>query len=415
MKGKKPSGDDCGESGILVLDEDDLILEQILGISRGKQPKKAKGVSMQAQRKWSEEDEWEEPIDKDPAELEEVEEGEEPDTPSMERADEVFSIDGEEIPIKERPAEDMGTALSSVAWYLKELKKGKLLTREEEYELARKKDLGDRASWNTMVVCNLRLVVKIAKGYINRGLPFLDLIEEGNMGLMKAIDRFSPSRECKISTYATWWIRQSIERALVAQVRMIRIPVHMHDFMGRRTKAMKILTKKFDRYPSVDEVVQYIHQEDLERSKAKGEEYPDDATLEKMVKIMRAQVRQAERAEVRSNTQSLDAILGNDADGCSLGDFLEDDRDTPEVALFRGEVVYEIIPGALGVLTNIEREIIKYRFGIDNEGFEQTLQQIADRLGLCRERIRQIERDALIKMRQYFIAQKNVEAIRRCR
>ena len=178
-----------------------------------------------------------------------------PDALALDEVDGVDEVDEpaevEEEEIKAAVVEHFDDAIKL---YLREIQKTKLLTADEEKELAAKIDLGDMAARDRMIVSNLRLVVKIAKRYINRGLPFLDLIEEGNMGLIKAVERFKLSKECRFSTYATWWIRQSIERALVNQSRTIRLPVHVSDDINKMLRVTRELVQKLNREPSLVEV-----------------------------------------------------------------------------------------------------------------------------------------------------------------
>jgi len=185
--------------------------------------------------------------------IEEPERIEEPEPAAPEEPD-VFAFEEPEEPEEEAKIVYEGHYDDAIKHYLREIQKTSLLTPEKEKELAARIDLGDKAARDKMIESNLRLVVKIAKRYINRGLPFIDLIEEGNIGLIKAVERFKLSKECRFSTYATWWIRQSIERALVNQSRIIRLPVHVSDDINRMLKVTRILLQSLNREPSIKEI-----------------------------------------------------------------------------------------------------------------------------------------------------------------
>lgn len=255
--------------------------------------------------------------------------------------------------------------------YLKDIQKTTLLTAEDERELARRISQGDDAARNRMIESNLRLVVKIAKRYMNRGLPFLDLIEEGNMGLIKAVERFKLSKECRFSTYATWWIRQSIERALVNQSRTIRLPVHVSDDINKFIKISRELVHKFNREPQIKEIAD-----------AMG---VDSAYIRRLMVLVK-------------KTYSIEHPMGENND-YSLIDTIEDPSGVDPSTLIEDLNKYGYVNEWLGTLSESEREILTLRFGLDDRE-PQTLDTIGRRFGVTRERIRQIEAKSLEKLRK---------------
>lgn len=276
-------------------------------------------------------------------------------------------------PKKKRKVENEETSSGddAIKLYLKEIQKTKLLTAEEERALARRIASGDMAARDHMIESNLRLVVKIAKRYMNRGLPFLDLIEEGNMGLIKAVERFKLSKECRFSTYATWWIRQSIERALVNQSRTIRLPVHVSDDINKFIKISRELVHRFNREPQVDEI-----------SEAMGVE---PAYIRRLMVLVK-------------KTYSIEHPMGENRD-YSLIDTIEDtNADDPSVFLEDLDK-FAHIREWLDSLADNEREILVLRFGLEDRE-PQTLDTIGQKFGVTRERIRQIEAKSLDKLRK---------------
>lgn len=307
-------------------------------------------------------------------------------------------IDGEDILSEETPYRCPSTASSSIRRYFKDMRRGRILSADEERELARRYEEGDRVSRNTLIECNLRLVVNIAKRYINRGMEFIDLIEEGNVGLIKAIDRFKLSKGCRVSTYATWWIRNVIERALGEQARIIRIPIHVHEFLNQRRKVAKALIAELGRPPEIEELAWHMHGKYLEECRKRGN-IPDAATADKNYKILYARLWWMEQVKMQSKVLSLDHVSNVDGGEDAFGDhILVDERDTPEGAFYRKEIKRVIIPGALDVLTEVERTVIKLRFGLGT-GMPRTLTQIATIYDVSGERIRQIQQDAVGKMK----------------
>jgi len=298
--------------------------------------------------------------------------GRDPDALDPEEAEGTEGIeDSEEPAIKATVIEHYDDA---VKLYLRDIQKLKLLTRDEEKELAARIDLGDKAARDRMIVTNLRLVVKMAKRYMNRGLPFLDLIEEGNLGLIKAVDRFKLSKECRFSTYASWWIRQSIERALENQSRTIRLPVHVSDQIGKMIRASRELMRKLNREPTVREVADCL---ELEVSQ-----------------VSRLQV-------LLKRTYSIEQPMGDTE--FTLGDTIEDTTNVHPIDLIEDLNKFELVTQWLETLSGTEKNILILRFGLHDKA-PQTLDTIGKGLGVTRERIRQIEVKALGKLRELFEA-----------
>ncbi len=266
----------------------------------------------------------------------------------------------------------------SVKLYLREIGKIPLLTSEEEFELAQKIINGTekekKKAKDKMAESNMRLVVSIAKRYSGRGLDFLDLIQEGNTGLLRAVEKFDPDKGFKFSTYATWWIRQAITRAIADQARTIRIPVHMVETINKVLRTQRRLTQELNREPTTEEI-----------AKAMGME------PEKIEYVMK----------IKQDIASLDASVGRDGedDDSSLGDFIEDeDRVSPEDSAAT-QLLKEQIASILQTLTDREQKIIKMRFGIGG-GKSHTLEEVGAEFSVTRERIRQIEAKALTKLRK---------------
>lgn len=257
-----------------------------------------------------------------------------------------------------------------VRMYLKEIGKIPLLTPEEELELAKKMADGDEAAHQKMVEANLRLVVSIAKRYVGRGLPLLDLIQEGNLGLIKAVGKFDYTKGYKFSTYATWWIRQAISRAIADHARTIRIPVHMVETINRVSRASHELVQELGRDPSPQEIAKRLH-----------------LSVEKVEEIMR----------VSQEPISLETPVGEEDDS-HLGDFIQDEdayepADAASYALLR-----EQLADVLKTLTPREEKVLSLRYGL-TDGKMHTLEEVGDEFKVTRERIRQIEAKALRKLR----------------
>ncbi|MHB8058328.1 MAG: sigma-70 family RNA polymerase sigma factor [Desulfuromonadaceae bacterium] len=257
--------------------------------------------------------------------------------------------------------------------YLRDIQRTPLLNADSEKELARKIEKGDSAARNKMIESNLRLVVKIAKRYMNRGLPFLDLIEEGNLGLIKSVERFKLSKECRFSTYATWWIRQSIERALINQSRTIRLPVHVSDDIGRMIRITRKLSQGLNREPTIEEIA--------------------DAMQAKIQHVRRLMT-------LLRHTCSIEAPMG-DGNDFALIDTIEDCSMVPPTDLHENINLYELISEHFNKLTENEQKILTLRFGLDDHE-PQTLDTIGQQFGVTRERIRQIEAKSLEKLRSFY-------------
>ncbi|MEA3465990.1 MAG: sigma-70 family RNA polymerase sigma factor [Thermodesulfobacteriota bacterium] len=255
--------------------------------------------------------------------------------------------------------------------YLNDIRKSQLLTAEEERHLAVQIETGDDIARSKMIESNLRLVVKIAKRYMNRGLPFLDLIAEGNMGLIKAVERFKVSKECRFSTYATWWIRQSIERALVNQGRTIRLPVHIAENINRMLKATREALKQLNHEPTEQDIAKTM-----------------DTNVEEVRRLQ----------QLVKKTYSIEQPLGEDS-SYSLMNTIEDVSIVTPAELIDNKDKYFFVSKWLNELKENEREILMLRFGLDDREPE-TLETIGKRYGVTRERIRQIEVKSLEKLRR---------------
>ncbi len=263
----------------------------------------------------------------------------------------------------------------SVRMYLREIGKIPLLTQEEELELANRALEGDKKAKDKLAEANMRLVVSIAKRYGGRGLDFLDLIQEGNTGLLRAVEKFDPGKGFKFSTYATWWIRQAITRAIADQARTIRIPVHMVETINKVLRTTRRLTQELNREPTNEEIAEAMGME-----------------VDKIEYVMR----------IKQDIASLDASVGRDGDDeeSVLGDFVEDaERDSPEDAT-ANQILKEQIAEILTTLSEREQKIIRLRFGIGG-GRPHTLEEVGNEFSVTRERIRQIEAKALSKLRKH--------------
>lgn len=263
-------------------------------------------------------------------------------------------------------------ANDSIRLYLCEIGKVQLLTAKEEVDLARRIKKGDQNAKKQLAEANLRLVVSIAKKYIGRGLSFLDLIQEGNIGLFRAVEKFDPDRGFKFSTYATWWIRQAITRAIADQARTIRIPVHMVETINKLTHAQRRLVQELGREPLVEELA--------------AEMDMDEKKVRHILKISQDIV-------------SLEAPVGTEEDS-KLGDFIEDDEAQSPLEATNRQLVKENIHEMLQYLSPRERKIIEMRFGL-NDGVGHTLEEVGHEFGVTRERIRQIEAKVLQKMKEH--------------
>jgi len=255
--------------------------------------------------------------------------------------------------------------------YIREIGQTKLLTPQEEIELARRIQAGDASAREHMIKANLRLVVKIARDYEGYGLPLLDLINEGNIGLMRAVEKFDPQKGAKLSTYAAWWIKQSIRRALSDQSKTIRIPVHATDKLLHIRRTSTRLEEELGREPTAEEI---------------GEE----------LDLPAKQVKELQTAAIRP--ASLDAPLGDD-DSSRVGDVIADERATNPYDDLEDKTNADLIREVIGILDPREVTILRYRFGLDGGG-EKTLEEVGEKFGVTRERIRQIQNVALRKLRR---------------
>lgn len=268
----------------------------------------------------------------------------------------------------------------SVRLYLREIGKIPLLNAEEELALAQKVVAGDKRAKDKMAEANMRLVVSIAKRYSGRGLDFLDLIQEGNTGLLRAVEKFDPDKGFKFSTYATWWIRQAITRAIADQARTIRIPVHMVETINKLLRTQRRMTQELNREPTIEELAKELEME------------PEK--VEYVIKI-------------KQDITSLDAGVGRDGEDedSVLGDFIEDeDGATPEESA-TNQLLKEQVQSILSTLSEREQKIVKMRFGLEN-GKSHTLEEVGQEFAVTRERIRQIEAKALAKLRKHKDAKK---------
>ena len=257
-----------------------------------------------------------------------------------------------------------------VRMYLKEIGQIKLLTLEEESELADRIAAGDEEAKNILAEANLRLVVSIAKRYVGRGMLFLDLIQEGNIGLMKAVEKFDVSKGYKFSTYATWWIRQAITRAIADQARTIRVPVHMVETINKLARVQRQLTLELNREPSEDELAKKI-----------------GLSVEKIREVYK----------IAQEPVSLETPIGEEDDS-HLGDFIKDERNMSPEEYATNEMLKMEISNVLLTLTEREEKVIRLRFGLE-DGKSRTLEEVGQKFGVTRERIRQIEAKALRKLR----------------
>ncbi len=261
--------------------------------------------------------------------------------------------------------------VDSIKAYLKDVRPIPLLSSDEEVDLARKVQKGDKKARDKMIRSNLRLVISIAKRYVNLGVPFSDLIEEGNIGLMKSVEKFDPERGFRFSTYAAWWIKQGISRAIIDQGKMIRVPVYMNEEILKYKKMIEKLTHTLKRKPDAREIA-------------------------KKMKIPVEKVREWENSIAKMS--SLDAPIGEDGDG-QVKDIIEDQNIVAPDELLESFFNKERAMGVLQMLNERERKILDMRFGL-TDGGEHTLAEISKVLGISRERVRQIEAATIKKIRQ---------------
>jgi len=293
--------------------------------------------------------------------------------PSTEDFVDEWAVEEEEEIVPETNAYMDDIADDSVRLYLREIGKIPLLTAEEELALAQKVKSGDKRAKDQMAEANMRLVVSIAKRYVGRGLDLLDLIQEGNTGLLRAVEKFDPDRGFKFSTYATWWIRQAITRAIADQARTIRIPVHMVETINKLLRTQRRLTQELNREPTNEEIATAMEMD-----------------VDKVEHIMK----------IKQDISSLDASVRDDEEDSVLGDFIEDeDQKTPSESASE-QLLKEQVKQILSTLTEREQKILKLRFGLE-DGKSHTLEEVGQEFSVTRERIRQIEAKALAKLRKH--------------
>ena len=292
----------------------------------------------------------------------------------MSEEDEI-DVEDEVIETPEQILEDLTNSKDikindPVRMYLKEIGRINLLTSDEEFEFAHRAIAGDEYAKSMLAESNLRLVVSIAKRYVGRGMLFLDLIQEGNIGLMKAVDKFDPNKGYKFSTYATWWIRQAITRAIADQARTIRIPVHMVETINKLARIQRQLTQELNREPTDEEIAKKL-----------------GISLEKVREVY----------NISQDPVSLETPIGEEDDS-HLGDFIKDERTMSPEEYAEAGMLKEELSGVLLTLTEREEKVLRLRFGLD-DGQCRTLEEVGQIFNVTRERIRQIEAKALRKLR----------------
>ncbi len=289
----------------------------------------------------------------------------EPDDADLDEEEEVEDIENIDLSVPDSVGVD-----DPVRMYLKEIGKVPLLTSDEEVELAKRIADGDEEAKKQLSEANLRLVVSIAKRYVGRGMQFLDLIQEGNLGLIKAVEKFDYTKGYKFSTYATWWIRQAITRAIADQARTIRIPVHMVETINRLLRTQRQLVQDLGREPTVEELAEEL-------------------------KLPVARVREIQK--ISQEPVSLETPIGEEDDS-HLGDFIQDDHMPVPMDAAAATLLREQLTEVMSSLTEREQRVLRLRFGMD-DGKARTLEEVGKEFGVTRERIRQIEAKALRKLR----------------
>jgi RNA polymerase primary sigma factor len=288
-------------------------------------------------------------------------------------SDEWVAEDDEEEVVTEDTSYIDDIADDSVRLYLREIGKIPLLTSAEELALAQRVVAGEKKAKDQMAEANMRLVVSIAKRYVGRGLDLLDLIQEGNTGLLRAVEKFDPDRGFKFSTYATWWIRQAITRAIADQARTIRIPVHMVETINKLLRTQRRLTQELNREPTNEEIAAAMEMD-----------------VDKVEHIMK----------IKQDISSLDASVRDDEEDSVLGDFIEDEDTKTPTESASEQLLKEQVKQILGTLNEREQKILKLRFGLE-DGKSHTLEEVGQEFSVTRERIRQIEAKALAKLRKH--------------
>jgi RNA polymerase nonessential primary-like sigma factor len=281
----------------------------------------------------------------------------------------LFFLDQE---VSETASEMPNKTVDTTGLYLKEIGYSPLLTAEEEISCAVSLQEGDQLARDRMIQGNLRLVVKIARRYVNRGLDFLDLIEEGNLGLIRAVEKFDPYRGFRLSTYATWWIRQTIERAVMNQSRTVRLPVHIEKELNVYRRAARKLSQKLDHTPTSEEIAREVQR-----------------PLENVEKITSLNV----------NISSLDAQIGDGTGGSTMRDTIVDSNANAPESRIEGEDLSNMLNSWISELPEKQREVLVRRFGLMSHQ-EETLDQVGREVGLTRERVRQTQLGALKRLRK---------------
>ena len=299
-------------------------------------------------------------------------------TPAVEFSAEWAAEEEDEEVVLDDKAYMDDIADDSVRLYLREIGKIPLLKADEELALAHRVVAGEKEAKDQMAEANMRLVVSIAKRYVGRGLDLLDLIQEGNTGLLRAVEKFDPDKGFKFSTYATWWIRQAITRAIADQARVIRIPVHMFETINKLLRTQRRLTQELNREPTNEEIAKAMEME-----------------VEKVEHIMK----------IKQDIHSLDASVRDDEEDSVLGDFIEDEDTVSPEESATTQLLKEHVKDMLSGLTEREQKILKLRFGLE-DGKSHTLEEVGQEFSVTRERIRQIEAKALAKLRKHKDARK---------
>jgi RNA polymerase nonessential primary-like sigma factor len=286
---------------------------------------------------------------------------------------------------REIPADVVGESSDTLTLYLRDVRRTELFTAQEEFEAATRARAGDFGARQSMIEHNLRLVVSIAKGYLGRGVPLSDLIEEGNLGLMHAIDKFEPERGFRFSTYATWWIRQAVERAVMNQGRVIRLPVHVVRELQQVLRARRTL------------------ENDPAFRSARSGTGGDGVRVEDVAALLGRNVQEvADLLALAETPRSLDASLDRSEDEHTLGDSLADELAADPTGVTHNHEVERLLANWIETLSQREKEVLEGRFGLHDREPE-TLEVLSDRLGLTRERVRQIQNEALLKLKRHMV------------
>jgi RNA polymerase nonessential primary-like sigma factor len=292
-----------------------------------------------------------------------------------------------DMPLRDLPAADLsGESSDTLTLYLRDVRRTTLFSAEEEFETARRARGGDFGARQSMIEHNLRLVVSIAKAYLGRGVPLSDLIEEGNLGLMHAIGKFEPERGFRFSTYATWWIRQAVERAVMNQGRVIRLPVHVVRELQQVLRARRTLEND----PAF-------------AAQRNGDGNGEGVRVEDVAALLGRDVQEVAQLLAMAETpRSLDAVVDRSDDEHTLGDFMADELALDPTGVTHEHEVERLLAGWIQTLSHREKEVLEGRFGL-HEREPETLEVLSDRLGLTRERVRQIQNEALGKLKRQMV------------